>query len=95
MSGVDQNKELRFAVHHLAEAISELTNLLILHASSETLDPEAGAAFLAHAQQHLNWYWAGRVHQDFYSDGWSEEQWNEYARFSEDLYEHMAGDPVD
>lgn len=52
---------LKFAVHHLAEAIGEITAALTaMSISSSTAAEDIGVReHLVHAYQHLNWYWNG------------------------------------
>lgn len=83
-----------FAVYHLSEAISEISKLLRDYATSnDRVVRETHASTIAHAYNHLNWYWNGRKRTDKTRvEFGSDDELAEFSDFPKDLVVMLCPD---
>ena len=83
--------ELRFSTYHLGQAASEIARLLTAISMSQPIEYETAAPTLAHAYNHLNWFWNGRNRSDPMSVEFSSaEELQALSAFPTDLQVQMG-----
>jgi hypothetical protein len=83
---------LQFSTYHLSEAISELNDLLSAVRDGKIVDRDdvVTQAKIAHAYQHLNWFWNGQARKVKSSAVLGPEEFNSFSVFPLELMDSMA-----